>query len=598
MDFRRFSIKHLESGQIFSMDDLDGYDLQQWKEISSSLKRPQPLEQMYDDTELEMMSELTISEEEREESYSIAELTAEQLFPPNTRVVMAIPDHKIERDTKQKHFTQFSIHVHRADISLSWRVDRRYKEFRNLNDRLRRIGYQCPSVPPRKVLGSVDAQFLAKRRKLLEEYLQELVRPRGMWSPVLAAPELREFLTAGAEEIQPEEEDTAPKKKKETMPRKPKGSLKLKRKAPPIMKSKKLSRVALEDFELLKVIGKGSFGKVVLVRQKQNGEVYAMKMLNKSVVFEKKQVEHTKTERRILGCTDHPFVVRMHYAFQSKSKLYFVLDYCAGGELFFHLGRLGKFREDLACFYTAELALALSHLHAMGVVYRDLKPENVLLDDKGHIRLADFGLSKQGIKDSTRGTKSFCGTPEYLAPEILERKGHGTAVDWWSLGMLLYEMLTGLPPWYVENTKKLFHRILNDPLTFPAHVSPVARDLLKGWLTKDPSKRLGAEGIEEIKTHPFFSRIDWNLLLERKLQPPFAPATPVGSQDTSNFDVEFTNLPVMSVDDRGMMMGQSVQTHAKSSDVFAGFTYQGPSEMEELAKCIEEHSDGEENDLY
>ena len=216
-----------------------------------------------------------------------------------------------------------------------------------------------------------------------------------------------------------------------------------------------------------------------------------MKILLKQTVVKRKQVEHTKTERRVLGYTRHPNIVTLHYAFQSRTKLYFVLDYCAGGELFFHLGRLGRFKEDMACFYTAQLVLALGHLHKLKVVYRDMKPENVLLDSKGNIKIADFGLSKEGIANSTSGTGSFCGTPEYLAPEILARRGHGTAVDWWSLGMILYEMLTGLPPWYTRDRKLLYESIRRAPLTVPEYVSPLAVSVLKGLLERNPAKRLG-----------------------------------------------------------------------------------------------------------
>lgn len=236
----------------------------------------------------------------------------------------------------------------------------------------------------------------------------------------------------------------------------------------------------MDSFEYLKVVGKGAFGKVLVVRKKDTGRVYAMKVLEKQSIIKRKQVAHTQTERRVLGFTRHSFIVGLHFAFQNKERLFFVLDYCAGGELFFHLSRLGRFQEPMARFYTAELVLALEHLHSKGVVYRDLKPENVLLDSKGHIRLADFGLSKEGVNSAHAGTSSFCGTPEYLAPEILDRQpgGYGTAVDWWSLGMLLFEMLTGLPPWYTKDRKKLYAKLRSAPLVFPEYVGGVARDLI------------------------------------------------------------------------------------------------------------------------
>jgi len=203
------------------------------------------------------------------------------------------------------------------------------------------------------------------------------------------------------------------------------------------------AKVTLDAFHLIRVIGKGSFGKVILVRRKVDNTLYAMKVLQKLNIMKRNQVEHTKTERSVLGRIDHPFIVGMKFAFQSHDKLYFVLDYCAGGELFFHLGKEGKFSEERSRLYAAEIALGLQYLHGFDVIYRDLKPENVLLTHDGHIRLTDFGLSKEGISHNIHGTNSFCGTPEYLAPEILNRSGHGRGVDWWSLGALLYEMLCG-----------------------------------------------------------------------------------------------------------------------------------------------------------
>jgi hypothetical protein len=261
----------------------------------------------------------------------------------------------------------------------------------------------------------------------------------------------------------------------------------------------------LEDFTLLRVVGKGSFGKVILVRKKDSDELFAMKVLSKPNVVLRKQVEHTRTERRVLGAASSPFVVRLHAAFQTEEKLYFVLDYCAGGELFFHLSRAGKFPEEVSRFYTAELLLALEHLHAHDIVYRDMKPENVLLDSAGHVKLADFGLAKDGVKESTTGASSLCGTPEYLAPEILARLGHGKAVDWWGLGMLLYEMLTGLPPWYTRDKKKLFLALRSAPLQFPDYISDIAKSFIGGLLDRNPQERLGGVGdAEAVKAHGFF----------------------------------------------------------------------------------------------
>lgn len=308
-----------------------------------------------------------------------------------------------------------------------------------------------------------------------------------------------------------------------------------------------VSAPKLDSFKMVRVIGKGSFGKVFLVRENKTGEMFALKVLRKDNIIKRNQVEHTKTERSVLGYVKHPFVVALNMAFQSKDKLYFVLDYCAGGELFFHLGKLGKFQESRARFYAAEIVLAISYVHSLDIIYRDLKPENVLLDARGHVRLTDFGLSKEGISNSSSGANSFCGTPEYLAPEILNRQGHGRAVDWWSLGALLYEMLTGLPPFYCQDREKLFEKIRKSDLHYPASLSRPAKSLLRGLLTRDPTQRLGSgpRDAEDIQRHEFFSDVNWDKLAKGEIAPPWEP-TINGSLDTSQFDKEFTNMPVFS----------------------------------------------------
>lgn len=342
------------------------------------------------------------------------------------------------------------------------------------------------------------------------------------------------------------------------------------------------AKVGLDSFKIIKVIGKGSFGKVFLVREKTGGEIFAMKVLRKDNIIKRNQVEHTKTERNVLGYVRHPFIVGLNMAFQTRDKLFFVLDYCAGGELFFHLGKQGKFAEPRAKFYTAEIALALEHMHKLDIIYRDLKPENVLLDGAGHIRLTDFGLSKEGITNNTSGAHSFCGTPEYLAPEILNRQGHGRAVDWWSLGALLYEMLTGLPPFYCRDREKLFEKIRKAQLTYPRYLSDVAQDILHGLLTRDPTQRLGSssEDSAEVKRHLFFASIDWDRMMRRDSVPPWEP-TVVGSLDTSQFDKEFTSMPIFSPNDKefkyqaGGSMG-TVNQHLSATpddNTFEGFTF-------------------------
>ena len=275
--------------------------------------------------------------------------------------------------------------------------------------------------------------------------------------------------------------------------------------------------------------------------------MFALKVLRKDNIIKRNQVEHTRTERSVLGYVKHPFIVGLNMAFQSKDKLYFVLDYCAGGELFFHLSKVGKFTEARARFYAAEITLAIEYVHSLDIIYRDLKPENVLLDARGHVRLTDFGLSKEGISSSSSGANSFCGTPEYLAPEILNRQGHGRAVDWWSLGALLYEMLTGLPPFYCRDREKLFEKIRKGHLDYPRTLSARSQNLLRGLLTKDPRRRLGSgqNDADDIKQHAFFIETDWNKLAAGDIQPPWDPQIH-GSLDTSQFDDEFTSMPMFS----------------------------------------------------
>ncbi|BCR96197.1 serine/threonine-protein kinase [Aspergillus luchuensis] len=280
----------------------------------------------------------------------------------------------------------------------------------------------------------------------------------------------------------------------------------------------------LEDFELLKVVGKGSFGKVMQVMKKDTGRIYALKTIRKAHIISRSEVTHTLAERSVLSQINNPFIVPLKFSFQSPEKLYLVLAFVNGGELFHHLQREQRFDINRARFYTAELLCALECLHGFKVIYRDLKPENILLDYTGHIALCDFGLCKLDMKDEDR-TNTFCGTPEYLAPELLLGNGYTKTVDWWTLGVLLYEMLTGLPPFYDENTNDMYRKILQEPLTFPSTdiVPPAARDLLSRLLDRDPQRRLGANGAAEIKSHHFFANIDWRKLLQRKYEPSFRP---------------------------------------------------------------------------
>jgi len=305
----------------------------------------------------------------------------------------------------------------------------------------------------------------------------------------------------------------------------------------------KANKVRIDDFERLKVLGRGSFGKVMMVRHKVTREIYAMKILKKSSIMARNQVEHTKSERRILESLQHPFLVTLRYAFQSKDKLYFVLDYFQGGELFFHLKNVRRFPEEVARLYTAEIALALGHLHKLGYVYRDLKPENILLDQSGHVCLTDFGLSK----DVEPGDKAntFCGTPEYLAPEIVAGHGHDKAVDWWSLGILLYELTVGIPPFYDANPNDMYNKIQRGILRFPPFLSEQCKSMIVALLNRTPEKRLGSfNDVEDIKNHPYYEGFDWDKLYRKEIDIPFKP-TVAGKDDSSNFDPTFTSEPVV-----------------------------------------------------
>jgi len=322
------------------------------------------------------------------------------------------------------------------------------------------------------------------------------------------------------------------------------------------------------------VIGKGSFGKVMQVRKKDDGKIYAMKVLRKEAIIARKQVTHTKAEKSILQKIQHPFIVHLHYAFQTKDKLYMILDFINGGELFFHLKKEGRFPEARVKFYAAEIVCALAHLHSLGIVYRDLKPENILLNSEGHITITDFGLSKEITP--TEGTHTFCGTPEYLAPEVLKGQGHGIAVDWWSLGTLIYEMLTGLPPFYSQNINIMYQKILNGELRFPSYVSSEAQSLLEGLLTREVDKRLGSapDGSEDIKKHPFFSGLDWEKLERMEIDAPFKPKVK-SETDISQIDTAFTlEKPQDSLVENSGADAMNKETN------FDGFTFVAPSQME------------------
>ncbi|XP_011891965.1 PREDICTED: ribosomal protein S6 kinase alpha-2 isoform X3 [Cercocebus atys] len=329
------------------------------------------------------------------------------------------------------------------------------------------------------------------------------------------------------------------------------------------------------QFELLKVLGQGSYGKVFLVRKVKGsdaGQLYAMKVLKKATLKVRDRVR-SKMERDILAEVNHPFIVKLHYAFQTEGKLYLILDFLRGGDLFTRLSKEVMFTEEDVKFYLAELALALDHLHGLGIIYRDLKPENILLDEEGHIKITDFGLSKEAI-DHDKRAYSFCGTIEYMAPEVVNRRGHTQSADWWSFGVLMFEMLTGSLPFQGKDRKETMALILKAKLGMPQFLSGEAQSLLRALFKRNPCNRLGAgiDGVEEIKRHPFFVTIDWNKLFRKEIKPPFKPA--VGRpEDTFHFDPEFTaRTPTDS---------PGVPPSANAHHLFRGFSFVASSLIQE-----------------
>ncbi|KAE8586211.1 hypothetical protein XENTR_v10021594 [Xenopus tropicalis] len=313
-------------------------------------------------------------------------------------------------------------------------------------------------------------------------------------------------------------------------------------------------KVGLENFELLKVLGTGAYGKVFLVRKisgHDSGKLYAMKVLKKATIIQKaKTAEHTRTERQVLEhIRQSPFLVTLHYAFQTDTKLHLILDYINGGELFTHLSQREKFTENEVLVYIGEIVLALEHLHKLGIIYRDIKLENILLDSSGHVVLTDFGLSKEFLSDENERAYSFCGTIEYMAPEIVKGgdSGHDKAVDWWSLGVLMYELLTGASPFTVDGEKnsqaEISRRILKSEPPYPQEMSEAVKDIIRCLLLKDPKKRLGCgpDGCDEIKKHPFFKSFNWDDLAAKKIPAPFKPIIK-DELDVGNFAEEFTEM--------------------------------------------------------
>jgi tRNA A-37 threonylcarbamoyl transferase component Bud32 len=332
-------------------------------------------------------------------------------------------------------------------------------------------------------------------------------------------------------------------------------------------KNKDIKKVSLNDFKLLKVLGRGTFGKVCLAQYKATKKYYAMKIMKKNIILEHNQVTHTLLEKNILQNLNYQFLVGMDFCFQTQERIYFAMNFIRGGELFSHLYKCKYFPEEKAKFYSAIVGLALEYLHTHGIVYRDIKPDNILIDEDGYLKLADFGMSKM-LKDQEKAF-SLCGTPEYFAPEIITREGHNKSADWWSYGILLYEMLYGIPPFYSKNTEKMFELITKAKLKFPQkiEVSDDAKDLIKKLLVKNQDLRLGCEGgFEEIKKHSFFKGFDFKALEEKKLEAPFIP-TLRGSIDVTNFDRQYTSEEIVTSE----ISPKTLEFIKKNQDLFEDF---------------------------
>uniref|UniRef100_A0A8C2JC52 Serine/threonine-protein kinase Sgk1 n=1 Tax=Cyprinus carpio TaxID=7962 RepID=A0A8C2JC52_CYPCA len=481
--------------------------------------------------------------------WTIACEMEEQPSCPN----VSIPCSNEQRD-KKKRYT-----VYKVIVSVGrheWFVFRRYAEFDKLYNTLKK---QFPTlnlkIPAKRIFGdNFDPEFIKHRRAGLHEFIQKIVSHPQLCNH----PDVKDFLQMDkSKNFSDASEDEDDKVALITVC---------------FSNSAKPT-----DFDFLKVIGKGSFGKVLLAKRKRDGKCYAIKVLQKKVILKKREQKHIMAERNVLlKNVKHPFLVGLHYSFQTTDKLYFVLDFVNGGELFFHLQKERTFPEPRAKFYIAEMACALGYLHSLNIVYRDLKPENILLDSQGHIVLTDFGLCKEGISQADT-TTTFCGTPEYLAPEVLRKQPYDNTVDWWCLGSVLYEMLYGLPPFYSRDTHEMYDNILHKDLIMRPGASTAAWSILQALLEKDNTRRLGYRDDFVIRGHEFFVSVKWDDLEQKKLPPPFNPS--VESQyDISNFDPEFTEETVPN--SVCYSSGQSIINASvmEADEAFLGFSYAPPSE--------------------
>ncbi|XP_064604246.1 serine/threonine-protein kinase Sgk3-like isoform X2 [Liolophura sinensis] len=433
---------------------------------------------------------------------------------------------------KDKKFVVYKVVVNSGDKD--WFIFRRYNEFHSLYEKVKKLYPDANlKLPGKKIFGNLDPDFIRHRREGLDEFIQKLI----------SHPQLRESADVQAFLSLNNRKNTQGSDDSETLDDFRSESNQDDSDANPVnLGPSEKTSVKPSHFEFLKVIGKGSFGKVLLARHKVEGKIYAVKVLQKQAIMKRNEAKHIMAERNVLlKNIKHPFLVGLHFSFQTPDKLYFVLDYVNGGELFFHLQRERYFPEARAKFYSAEIASALGYLHSLNIIYRDLKPENILLDSKGHVVLTDFGLCKEGI-EGMGTTSTFCGTPEYLAPEVLRKQPYDKTVDWWCLGAVLYEMLYGL------------------------------------LLQKEKEKRLGCKAdFKEIRSHEFFADVNWDDLDNKRVDPPYNPNVS-GQLDLKHFDPEFVREPVPA------SLGKSADQKLVSASVreadgaFLGFSYVPPSE--------------------
>lgn len=315
------------------------------------------------------------------------------------------------------------------------------------------------------------------------------------------------------------------------------------RRKPPSPPTSSISHMNIDSFRCISVLGRGHFGKVILAEYRNTNELFAIKALKKGDIISREEVESLLSEKRIFLTANkmrHPFLVNLFACFQTEEHVCFVMEYAPGGDLMMHI-HADVFSEPRTVFYTSCVVLGLQYLHEHEIVYRDLKLDNLLLDSEGYVKIADFGLCKEGMGFGER-TGTFCGTPEFLAPEVLTETSYTRAVDWWGLGVLIFEMLVGESPFPGDDEEEVFDSIVNDEVRYPRFLSTEAIAIMRRLLRRNPERRLGAseKDAEDVRKQPFFRDMNWDDLLARKVRPPFVPNVR-HAEDVSNFDEEFTS---------------------------------------------------------